>query len=133
PAALHAGALDQTKMRRAMLHHASARVRQATLTYSRIGLETQVLSASPQRLIALLFDGALAAIQRARLHLRNGNIADRGLATSKAINIRESGLKLRLDHKAGGDLATKMATVYDLIIQNLMLANLHADMQKLEL
>src|SRR5690606_34497603 len=110
-----------------------ARIRQATLTYSRIGLETQVLGANPQQLIALLFDGALAAIQRARLHLRNGNISDRGLAISKAIDIIESGLKSSLDHKVGGDLAAKLVTVYDLAIQNLMLANLHADMQKLEL
>jgi len=103
----------------------------AARSYANIGLETQVLGASPQRLISLLFDGARAAVGQARLHLEQGNIAARGAAISKAIDIVETGLKASLDMKAGGELATNLATVYDLIIRDLLLANLNSDATRL--
>ncbi len=107
--------------------------RQAAQSYTRIGLETQVLSASPQQIITLLFDGALTAMLQARLHLQQGNISDRGQAISRAIDIVESGLKAGVNDKADGTLASNLITTYDLVVQNLMLANLRADIQKLDL
>lgn len=112
--------------------YAARRGMGAARSYANIGLETQVLSASPQRLISLLFDGARAAVGQARLHLEQGNTAARGAAISKAIDIVETGLKASLDMKAGGELAANLATVYDLIIRNLLLANLNSDLQRLE-
>src|SRR5690606_20918932 len=99
--------------------------------YSNVGLETQVLSATPERLITLLFDGALSAIAKARLHLQQGNIAERGMAISKAIDIVDSGLKASVDRETGGELATNLITTYELVMHNLMLANLNADEEKL--
>lgn len=107
--------------------------RHSAQAYSNIGLETQVLSASPERLITLLFEGALSAIAKARLHMQLGNIAERGMAISKAIDIVDSGLKTSVDMDAGGELATYLVASYELILQNLMLANLHADEEKLAL
>lgn len=101
--------------------------------YSQIGLETQVLSASPEHLITLLFNGAAAAILQARLHMDRGNIAARGLAISKAIDIVDTGLKTSVDTEKGGELATNLISVYDIVIQNLMLANLQNDKEKLGL
>jgi|SRR5690554_6452707 len=101
--------------------------------YSSVGLETQVMSASPERLITLLFEGALSAIAKARLHLQMGNIAERGLAISKAIDIVESGLKLSVDTEAGGEVARNLIAAYELVLQHLMLANLHADEERLTL
>jgi flagellar protein FliS len=105
--------------------------RQSAQAYSNVGLETQVLSASPERLITLLFNGAISAIAKARLHLQQGNIPERGLAISKAIDIVESGLKASVDREAGGELANNLVATYELVAHHLMLANLHADEQKL--
>lgn len=105
--------------------------RQSAQAYSSVGLETQVLSASPERLITLLFDGALSAIAKARLYLQQGNQAERGIAISKAIDIVDSGLKASVDMEAGGEVAKYLVGSYELIIQNLMLANLNADEEKL--
>lgn len=91
------------------------------------------MSASPERLITLLFEGALSAIAKARLHLQMGNIAERGLAISKAIDIVESGLKLSVDTEAGGEVARNLIAAYELVLQHLMLANLHADEERLTL
>lgn len=105
--------------------------RQSAQAYSSVGLETQVLSASPERLITLLFEGALSAVAKARLHMQLGNIAERGMAISKAIDIVDSGLKASVDMEAGGEVAKYLVGSYELIIQNLMLANLNADEEKL--
>ncbi|MFA7668481.1 MAG: flagellar export chaperone FliS [Burkholderiaceae bacterium] len=107
--------------------------RHSAQAYSSVGLETKVLSATPERLITLLFEGALSAIAKARLHLQMGNIAERGMAISKAIDIVDSGLKLSVDTDAGGELAQNLVATYELVLHNLMLANLNADNEKLTL
>ena len=99
--------------------------------YASIGLETQVLGATPERLISLLFDGAQAAIAKARLCLQQGNVEGRGLAISKALDIVDSGLKASVDSKAGGQLANNLIAAYDVILHRLLRANLHADAQSL--
>lgn len=101
--------------------------------YANIGLETEVLSASPEHLITLLFDGARAAILKARLHMQSNNIEGRGMAISKAIDIIDSGLKASVDLTTGGELAKNLVATYELIIRNLLLANLNADSEKLDL
>lgn len=101
--------------------------------YADLGLETQVMSASPARLITLLFDGARAAVSKARVHFAQNDIAARGQAISKAIDIVENGLKASLDMKAGGEVATNLRNVYDVIVRNLLLANLNNDINRLEL
>lgn len=107
--------------------------RKSAQAYSNVGLETQVLSASPERLITLLFDGALSAIAKARLHMQQGNIAERGMAISKAIDIVDSGLKAVVDQEAGGEVARNMVATYELVLYHLMQANLNADEEKLAL
>jgi len=110
-----------------------ARRQHSIQAYANVGLETEVFSASPQRLITLLFDGARAAIMKARLHMQNGNIEGRGIAISKAIDIVDSGLKASVDQESGGELARNLVATYELIIRNLLLANLNTDPAKLDL
>ena len=101
--------------------------------YANVGLQTEVFSASPERLITLLFNGAQAAILKARLYMENNNIEGRGMSLSKAIDIVDSGLKASVDKNAGGEVANSLVATYDLIIQNLLLANLNNDFEKLAL
>ena len=112
----------------ATLAHARRRPAEA---YSNVGLETQVLSASPEHLITLLFEGALSAIAKARLHMQMGNIPERGAAISKAIDIVDSGLKASVDREAGGEVATNLIQAYELAVHYLVQANLHADEERL--
>ncbi|USP49115.1 flagellar export chaperone FliS [Alcaligenes faecalis] len=106
---------------------------QSARAYAQIGLETEVLSASPEHLITLLFNGARTAMLQARLHMEQGNIAGRGQSLSKAIDIVDSGLKMAVDTEKGGELARNLVATYDLILHNLMLANLRNDAEKLAL
>lgn len=102
-------------------------------SYADIGLETQVLGASPERLITLLYLGARAAIGQARIHLNEGRIAERGAAISKAIKIVDEGLKTGLNMEAGGDIAANLALLYDYIIRTLLTANLKADVEQIDI
>ncbi|MFT4190784.1 MAG: flagellar export chaperone FliS [Comamonas sp.] len=107
--------------------HSSRPASRGARAYAKVGLETRVASASPQRLITLLFEGAIAAIAKARYHLANGNIAERGQAISKAINIVQNGLMASLNHEAGGEISANLHDLYDYAVRQLLQANLRAD------
>ncbi len=100
--------------------------------YASVGLESEVLGATPERLISLLFRGALTATAQARLHMGNGRTAERGQSISKAIDIVETGLKASVDPERGGDVARHLIAAYELIVRNLLQANLNNDPSKLE-
>ena len=99
--------------------------------YATIGLQSAAMSASPHQLITMLFEGAKTAITMARHHMANGEIAAKGNAISKAINIIDNGLKASIDTEAGGAaeavLAANVSALYDYINQRLMYANLRND------
>ena len=99
--------------------------------YATIGLETKVFSATPEQLISMLFDGACVAISKARIHFQQGNIAERGAAISKALDIVESGLKASVNKEQGGEVAEHLIASYDLIQYHLTQANLHSDEDRL--
>lgn len=100
--------------------------------YKQVNLETSVNQASPHQLIVLLFEGALNAIRLAELFIEKGNIAGKGQAISKAINIIDNGLKSSLDLELGGEIAENLDQLYQYISQQLVLANLHNDKDKLQ-
>jgi len=99
----------------------------AAQAYARIGLETGVAAASPQRLIVMLYDGALAALAEARAHIEAGRTAQKGRAIGKAISIVQEGLKAALDVGQGGDIARSLMELYDYIGRRMLLANLRDD------
>ncbi|TDF64261.1 flagellar export chaperone FliS [Cupriavidus sp. L7L] len=101
--------------------------RSAANTYSAIGVQTKAMSASPTQLIGMLYDGARAAIARAKFHLEGGNIAARGNAISKAIDIIDNGLRAVLDHNAGGEISANLESLYEYMVRRLLLANLRSD------
>ncbi|MBG6248506.1 MULTISPECIES: flagellar export chaperone FliS [Symbiopectobacterium] len=101
--------------------------RNGSQAYAQVGLESSVMSASPHQLIVLLFDGARSALVRARILLQQNDIAGKGYALSKAIDIITNGLKADLDIEKGGELAENLAALYDYMVQRLMIANLHND------
>jgi flagellar secretion chaperone FliS len=92
--------------------------------YSRVGLETGVVSANPHRLIVMLFDGAILACKNALPHIEAKAFAEKGAMISKAIMIIESGLKASLDKQAGGEIAESLDALYDYMSNRLYIANL---------
>jgi flagellar protein FliS len=101
-------------------------------TCKRLDLEAAVTGASPQRLMVMLYDGAVKAVYAARSALARGDVAGRGSAITKAIAIVDEGLRPALDLKSGGELATNLAALYDYIVNRLLYANLRQDEASLE-
>jgi flagellar protein FliS len=91
--------------------------------YAKVGIETNVSTANPHQLVLMLFDGALLSINSAAISMANGDVAAKGMSTSKAIEIITYGLKASLDGAAGGDLAVRLGTLYDYMCQRLFFAN----------
>lgn len=100
--------------------------------YAKVGVESGVMSASPHQLIVMLFDGALAAIRTARIHLQDGNSAEKGKAISKALDIVNNGLLAALDAERGGEIAERLASLYDYVTRLLLSANLHNAVESLD-
>ncbi|WP_163559542.1 flagellar export chaperone FliS [Halomonas sp. NO4] len=100
--------------------------------YARVGVESGVMSASPHRLIVMLFDGAIGAIRAARIHIEAGNTAEKGQSISKALDIVNNGLMAALDTEKGGEIAERLGSLYDYISRLLLAGNLHNDVESLD-
>lgn len=95
--------------------------------YRKAGIETKVETASPHMLVTMLFDGALLAITQADHYMAGKQIKEKGDAIGKAINIIDGGLKASLDRQAGGQLAERLAALYEYMCTRLLQANLRND------
>ena len=100
--------------------------------YANVGLETGVASASPHKLIVMLYDGALVALLSAKTNLAANNIAAKGTAISKAITIIDNGLRASLDKEAGGEIAANLDALYDYMSRRLLHANLKNDVPAID-
>ncbi|WP_407938293.1 flagellar export chaperone FliS [Musicola keenii] len=100
--------------------------------YAQVGLESGVMSASPHKLITMLFDGAISALVRADIFMEQGDTVAKGNAITKAVRIIDSGLLASLDMEKGGEISTNLAQLYDYMIRQLLNANLRNDRELLQ-
>lgn len=93
--------------------------------YAQVSVETGVSTASPHKLILMLYDGALLQIRTAGIAMQAKDIPAKGTAISKAIDIILNGLKVSLDMAAGGELSERLSALYEYMGDRLLYANLH--------
>ena len=99
--------------------------------YARLGLRTDIETASPHRLILLLLDGALDKLRAARRAMEQSKIVDKGTNISWAISIID-GLRASLNLEQGGEIAANLDRLYDYMTRTLVEANLNGDRSKLD-
>lgn len=99
-------------------------MRNPTASYTTVAVDVAIETADPHRLVLMLFDGAIVAIHASKVQMAEGNIALKGSNISKAIDIIINGLKASLDMASGGELAERLAALYDYMTQRLLWANL---------
>jgi flagellar protein FliS len=104
-----------------MSHHYAARA------YTNVAVDTTVESASPHKLVLMLYDAVLKQLRVSKLHIERGEIAHKASAISRAIRLIDQGLRLNLDFERGGDIAAQLLALYDYSEQRLFHANLHND------
>jgi flagellar secretion chaperone FliS len=105
----------------------TARSAQLGGLYQQVGVESQLAGASPHHLVAMLFDGFMEAVAKARGAMRAGDAAAKVHAVGRAIRIVDEGLRAGLDLKAGGTLARDLHDLYSYLTMRLTLANLRND------
>lgn len=98
--------------------------KQGVNMYAQMGLETGVLAASPNKLIIMLYEGAISACRVAIVHMQQQDIQKKSDMIGKAIMIIESGLRLSLDKKAGGEISTSLDALYMYMSNRLTIANI---------
>lgn len=102
---------------------------EALKQYRRLGIESEVINASPHRLIQMLFEGALSRLAAAQGALERGEFAAKGELISKAIGII-GGLRSSLDMEAG-ELSLRLDQLYEYMNFKLLEASVQNDMEKL--
>ncbi|WP_233151753.1 flagellar export chaperone FliS [Pelomonas sp. KK5] len=106
------------------------RAQRATM-YSKVGLETDVGSASPHRLVQMLFDGLFESMNLALAAIRNQDVALKNRQLSRAVRIVDEGLKSALNMEAG-TLAADLNALYAYVCIRLTQANLRGDAEAIE-
>jgi flagellar protein FliS len=77
-------------------------------------------------LISRLLQGAVDRIVTARGHLVRQETAAKGEELRRAIGMIE-GLRVALDHRRGGEIATNLERLYEYMVRRLTEGNLHND------
>ncbi|MDN3546519.1 flagellar export chaperone FliS [Kinneretia asaccharophila] len=109
----------------------AARTHRGSAMYSKVGLETDVLNASPHRLVAMLFDGLNDAMSQARGAIAAGNVELKSRSLTRAVRILDEGLKAALNMESG-QLSTDLRDLYAYMCLRLTHANLHGDSAAIE-
>lgn len=93
--------------------------------------ESSVLSAPPERLVVMLYDGALRFLARAAIAMREKGpvAAAKDIQRTQAI-VEE--LLSTLDHEQGGELADRLQAIYVFCLRTLADAQVQRDAEKLD-
>ncbi len=99
----------------------------AVSAYRKVNVDSVVEQATPHQLIAMLFEGLLAALREAKGAMVRGVIPEKGRLIVKAVRILEEGLRGGLDKDKGGEVAANLDLLYSYSVKQLTLANLNND------
>jgi flagellar protein FliS len=81
-----------------------------------------VMTATPEKLVVLLYDGAIQALARAERALEAADGRAAGTHLRKALAIVGE-LRASLDFEAGGDIATSLFSLYGFVTDQVINAN----------
>ena len=89
-----------------------------------------VLTASREKLVVLLYDGALRFIDQASMGFETGAYAEIATGISRAFGV-VSELRSTLDHEQGGDVAANLDRLYRFVQDRLITANRERHLESL--
>ena len=100
----------------------------ALRAYQKVNSHAQISEASPHRLIQMLYEGGLDRLAQAKGALARGDIPQKCLMLTKAIDII-TGLRQGLDEEKAEDPAAiqQLASLYDYMNTQLLQANISND------
>ena len=91
----------------------------------------QIQTASPEKILIMLYDGAIRFTRQAMLAMDAGDKAVQGEKISRVMAI-VCEFSNTLDHEIGGEIATELDALYNCMTRELTRANLKGDRKALE-
>ncbi|APJ04209.1 flagellar export chaperone FliS [Silvanigrella aquatica] len=92
---------------------------------------TNVTTATPEKVLLMLYEGCIKFIRIARVKMQEKKIAEKGKNISKALAIVAE-LINTLDHEVGGQLSMDLENLYMFIMDKLIEANINNKMEDLD-
>ncbi len=92
---------------------------------------TSIQSASREKILLMLYEGAIKFVKLAILAVENNNVKDKCENIGRAYDIILE-LNNTLDHKVGGDVAKNLEQLYQFMIEQLIKANTQNDVESLK-
>jgi flagellar secretion chaperone FliS len=93
--------------------------------------ESSILTAPPERLVVMLYDGAHRFLFQAAHAMRSGDIAAMNNRMQRAEAIL-SELRGTLNHEGGGEIAGRLEAIYAFCQRHLLEARLKRDAERIE-
>ncbi len=93
--------------------------------------QTSVQSASKEKLLLMLYEGAIRFMKQAMAAIDRKDIADRGMNIGRAFDIVNE-LNNTLNHEAGKEIAANLEQLYIFVNEQLVKANATGDKKPLE-
>jgi flagellar protein FliS len=93
--------------------------------------QTSVQSASKEKLLLMLYEGAIRFMKQAVAAIDRKDIADRGMNIGRAFDIINE-LNNTLNHEAGGEIAMNLEQLYMFISEQLTKSNATGQKKPLE-
>lgn len=93
--------------------------------------QNQILSASPEQILVMLYDGAIRFTRQAMIGIEDGRFSVKAEGVSRAMAII-SEFANTLDHEVGGEISANLDGLYSFMIRELAQANLNDDIEKLK-
>lgn len=94
-------------------------------------LEVQVQTATPEKLVTMLYDGAIRFMRQAQKHLMAQEFSEVHNNLLRAQDILYE-LMANLDLESGGEVAQNLHQLYDFMVNTLIDANIKKDSTKIE-
>ena len=98
--------------------------------YSNNYHNNQVMTASSEQILIMLYDGAIRFIRQAKNAIDDGRRADKSIAIGKAMAIVTE-FSNTLDYEIGGEIAIDLSRLYDFVIRELSAVNARSDSARL--
>lgn len=95
--------------------------------YRQVDVSSQVLSASPHRLIELLYTELRSCLSGAEAAIVQGDTPAKLRLIGKAMRLIDEGLMAGLDMRHGGEIAANLNRIYAFCLLRLAEANVHND------
>ncbi len=100
-------------------------------TYMNQYQNTHIQTASPEKILIMLYDGAIRFCRQAIEAMADGNKEIQNEKISRTMAI-VSEFAISLDHEIGGEIATDLDSLYMFMIRELTRANIEKDRKALE-